>query len=240
MSSAVTVESSAAGTILPDGAAEIVLSFADPIRIPPVRRPQMRILLGPSDSLRRVIYLGVVDLVGLRFRPGSVRAIVATPLTSLVNRIVPLASVAPALDARLEAGLAGVGSTSNRSGAIQDVIGSFLGQTKPPNGIFLRSVETIRARQGRIKIQELATQLPVSRRQLEREFLANIGLSPKRWCRVVRFQHAVETMSQERDCDWADLAHRIGYADQAHFCREFRTFTDAVPTRAWWPRGVRF
>jgi AraC-like DNA-binding protein len=225
------------GTILPDGAAEIVVSCGDPIAIPPRRRLQRRVLLGPSDRVRRVIYAGAVDLVGVRLRPGVVRAMVNAPLARLVNRIVPLGSVAPSLDAKLAECVASAGASVKRRDAMQRVIESFTRQTTPPDGFFPRAIDAIRAQQGRIRIDDLASRLGVSRRHLEREFLANVGLSPKRWCRVIRFQCAVESMSERRDCDWADLAQRIGYADQAHFCREFRQFTDVPPTSAWWPRG---
>ena len=237
MSSAAVVPNRRAGTILPDGAVEIVVSFGGPIGIPPLRRPHTRVLLGPSDRVRRVTYSGVVDLVGFRLRPGIARAIVQSPLARVVNRLVPLVSAAPALDAALESSLDQRSSSTARSDAVQRAIEAFVRQLPRPNGFFQRSVEAIHARQGRIRIEELASELSVSRRQLERAFLANIGLSPKRWCRVVRFQHAVQSMSEQRDCDWADLAYRLGYADQAHFCREFRTFTEVAPTGAWWPRG---
>ena len=205
------------GTILPDGAAEIVVSCGDPIAIPPRRRLQRRVLLGPSDRVRRVIYAGAVDLVGVRLRPGVVRAMVNVPLARLVNRIVPLGSVAPSLDAKLAEGVASAGASGKRPDAMQRVIESFTRQTTPPDGFFTRAIDAIRAQQGRIRIDDLASRLGVSRRHLEREFLANIGLSPKRWCRVIRFQCAVESMPMSKIRYWPSPARLASYIAASAF-----------------------
>jgi len=66
------------------------------------------------------------------------------------------------------------------------------------------------------------------------KFLRTSGLSRKRWCRVVRFQGVLAATSSPARQDWADVAHRFGYADQAHLVREFVEFTGKPPTGVWW------
>src|SRR6185295_20383896 len=85
----------------------------------------------------------------------------------------------------------------------------------------------IRRSHGRITVDALASRCNLSGRQLERRFLDDVGLPPKRLARIVRFQRALAVLSaRERG---ADLAFRLGYADQAHFIRDFREFAGHTP-----------
>jgi transcriptional regulator GlxA family with amidase domain len=85
-------------------------------------------------------------------------------------------------------------------------------------------------RRGRLPVAELARQTGWSRRQLEREFLQKVGVSPKTLSRVVRFQNLLRLSGRNPARPWSDLAAACGYADQAHLVRDFREFSGATPT----------
>src|SRR5690606_11545279 len=59
-----------------------------------------------------------------------------------------------------------------------------------------------------------------------------VGLTPKTWCRVRRFGRALDRLAADPDIAWAELAAAEGYADQAHFVREFRALAGLTPG-AW-------
>jgi AraC-like DNA-binding protein len=57
-----------------------------------------------------------------------------------------------------------------------------------------------------------------------------VGLTPKRFLRVTRFQRVIESLScRTAVVDWADLAVRCGYYDQSHFVHDFRSFSGFTP-----------
>ena len=60
-------------------------------------------------------------------------------------------------------------------------------------------------------------------------FRESVGLSPKVYCRVLRFQSAIDQIAHDPEAPWANLAAMSGYSDQAHFTRDFRTFTGFTP-----------
>ena len=61
----------------------------------------------------------------------------------------------------------------------------------------------------------------MTRRHLERQFLDLVGVSPKRFARIVRLQHALQMLEQsDVGAKGAMTAAACGYADQAHFIRE--------------------
>jgi AraC-like DNA-binding protein len=68
-----------------------------------------------------------------------------------------------------------------------------------------------------------------SHRRFIELFRHSVGLTPKVYCRVLRFQRAVERLSRRTAASLAEIAVDAGYSDQAHFTREFREFTGVAP-----------
>lgn len=84
---------------------------------------------------------------------------------------------------------------------------------------------------GDVKIAGLAHQAGLSLRQFERRFIRQIGMSPKMFARVVRFEAAMDCMTRSGADSWTDLAHRFGYFDQMHMVHEFAALAGDTPTR---------
>ena len=79
-------------------------------------------------------------------------------------------------------------------------------------------------------MDDVATVAGVSRRHLERRFQDVVGLSPKRFARIARFQHALRTFERGApERRGAATAAVCGYADQAHFNRDFAQFAGETP-----------
>jgi len=78
-------------------------------------------------------------------------------------------------------------------------------------------------------VTDLADGVGLSVRQLERQFQAQVGMSPKSLARLTRFEAAQRRIVEARELSFTRLAHELGYADQAHFSREFRAFAEQSP-----------
>jgi AraC-like DNA-binding protein len=90
---------------------------------------------------------------------------------------------------------------------------------------------------GSLGVRETARELGISERRLHLVFSEDVGLSPKQWSLVRRFQRAVCALYKGVDMRWAELATTCGYADQAHFSRDFRRFSGVDPTTYSVSRG---
>lgn len=88
-----------------------------------------------------------------------------------------------------------------------------------------RLVET----HGHGTVTQLADGVGLSVRQLERQFRDQVGMSPKALSRLVRFEAAQRQIFEAGELSFTRLAHDLGYADQAHFTREFRAFAELSP-----------
>lgn len=85
---------------------------------------------------------------------------------------------------------------------------------------------------GQMSISDICAYSCVSQRQMERLFLQNIGLPPKRVYRLIRYQCVWNDMVRLSNFDIQDEVHRYGYSDQAHLLKEFKRFHGVTPTEA--------
>jgi AraC-like DNA-binding protein len=81
---------------------------------------------------------------------------------------------------------------------------------------------------GQIRVEALARELGCSRRYLSTRCIDELGLSPKKLARVLRFGRVVDGV--RAGAPLADLAKRAGYADQSHLNRDFRALASCTPT----------
>ena len=79
-------------------------------------------------------------------------------------------------------------------------------------------------------VRELAHEAGLSRRRFAQLFREQIGLTPKLYCRLQRFQNALKQIASGPSVDWAQLALAAGYCDQAHLAHEFRDFSGLSPS----------
>lgn len=88
---------------------------------------------------------------------------------------------------------------------------------------------SINSAKGRIHILELAEKLNYSERHISRIFQETMGISPKTFARIVRFQHALDMILSGDAARDNDYFMDLGYSDQAHFQREFKQYTGITP-----------
>lgn len=104
-----------------------------------------------------------------------------------------------------------------------------LRHNKHPKPYLGEALRLIRREHGRLDVKQLCGRVFVGRRQLERQFAGQFGLSPKMFIRLERFKSALR-LSQTTGCNWTQIAFECGYADQAHLIREFRELSGEAPT----------
>lgn len=79
-------------------------------------------------------------------------------------------------------------------------------------------------------VTKLSSIACLSKKQFERLFNSLVGINPKEYTRIVRFQKALEQMQhQSGEINQAQIAYMSGYADQSHFIREFKKFSGYTP-----------
>ena len=219
--------------ILPDGRPELILHFGDAFeRVHADGRieRQPRILFaGQLTSQLLLRPTGAIGVVGVRFHPYGAAALFTTPQDELAGLTIGV----DALAQPLSRALAGVRQSSvDLDDGVTRVQQELL-QWMVPENIDSRirsAVQAIDRDEGLVSIDDLAASVSLTRRHLERTFLKAVGITPKRLARITRFQHALRIL------DGSDSAPRgtrtaatCGYADQAHFIRDFRDLAGCAP-----------
>ncbi len=92
--------------------------------------------------------------------------------------------------------------------------------------LFVRSIMT---HKGNINIEQLSKSLNISKKTIERKFLSKLGLTPKKYCRIVRMFNALKIPENSNPQKLSAIAIDHGFYDQAHFIKEVKQFTGMTP-----------
>ncbi|MFN0103243.1 MAG: DUF6597 domain-containing transcriptional factor [Bryobacteraceae bacterium] len=101
--------------------------------------------------------------------------------------------------------------------------------TQLPDPAITHAVTLIEQTAGAARMDSLTQAANLSPRHFDRRFLAAVGLQPKAFARIVRFQAVLTAYRNGDFARWADLALHCGFYDQSHLANEFRRFTGAAP-----------
>lgn len=104
-------------------------------------------------------------------------------------------------------------------------------KTKTINA-FVHPIDRVINQQGlhQYSLDKLATDSCLSTRQFERKFLERTGVNPKLYQRISKFNEAIKIKKKTPKLTWLDITYLTGYYDQMHLLRDFKQFTNAVPT----------
>lgn len=214
---------------------DLVFQLGDPferIHEDGKRVAQSRCLLaGQISHPVTIAPAGKVRTLGVRFRPHGARAFLRFPLDEVAGQILPLEDVWGRFAREV---LSRVAEAQN---PIQQIESLLLAMLRPVenDAVLNQALDGILRSNGAAAVADLASQAGISRRQIERVFLRKIGIGPKLFSRIVRFQHLLHAPQQ----DWALTAAECGYFDQAHLIHDFREFTGLTPA-AWRQQQVAF
>lgn len=217
--------------ILPDGCMEFVFQLGDPFRERQAdggwRLQPHLLLVGQMERRVDIEPSGSIQTIGVHFRPAGVSAFVSGSMSRFTHRIEPLdltlgvEQVEP-LVARLRSAQAPQEQV--------EVLEPFLRRLRLPGDLAMSRAATRLSQPGPpVDLETLAREAGLSERQFRRRFEAAVGLRPKSFARIVRFQRVFEQQQEGSARAWSEVALDCGYYDQAHFNRDFRAFTGVRP-----------
>src|SRR6185312_2269483 len=95
--------------------------------------------------------------------------------------------------------------------------------------VIMASARWILREQGALRVSELADQTSLSVRQYERRFLDEVGITPKLFARITRYQMAMDAKVRAPARSWLTIAHEFGYHDQMHMIKDFQMLSGDSP-----------
>jgi AraC-like DNA-binding protein len=188
---------------------------------------------GIHDRPTRTAFSGRQLGVELLLSPLAARLVLGVPPAELAHRVVGATELLPREQRDLPARLGDLASWDERLDAVEAFVARAW-NAKPPAsfGELAWAVAQIERRAGAVRIAALARELGWSERRLERAFAENVGVSPKLFARIARFEALLAHVRSGASASWADAALALGYADQSHLVRDVRQFAGVPPTLA--------
>ena len=177
----------------------------------------------------------ISHVMGVVFRPAGARPFFEAPALDFYDRSVPLALVWGATANRLVDRLQHDTSARRRIATLEATLAEIRStrDTRRPtvHPAVMHALQTFQNAPHIKSVAAVSRETGWSRRWFSRAFSECVGMTPKRYCRLVRFQRVVRQLASGGEIDWADVALGGGFADQAHLIHEFQAFSGLSPER---------
>jgi AraC-like DNA-binding protein len=168
--------------------------------------------------------------MGVVFRPGGVHAFLNMPADAFHDKNVSLDLIWGSMVRTLRDQLRTANHQPEKFRVLEVALLEHLNERVQLNAAVRYALQEF-ARKPRIpRVRELAQEAGLSRRRFAQVFREQIGLTPKLYCRLQRFQNALKQIASGASVDWAQIALAAGYCDQAHLAHEFRDFSGLSPS----------
>ena len=192
-------------------------------------------LYGVASGLSNTVLEGRGWAVGLMLEPAAGYLLTSQPVRRMTDRHVDLSSV-PSLDGegltrRVREAMAGDPESPTAQEVAREAVEDALRPLVPVDdeGELVNAiVEHVESSPDLLRVDDLCDRFAMAERTLQRLLHKRIGLSPKWLIRRRRLQEGADRL-RDSDADLATVAVELGYADQAHFTRDFRMATGLTP-----------
>ena len=238
--------------ILPSGCVQIILNLARdyvldcPEGLPDLQRPPA-LIVGARSVYEIVDTSDMANLIGIVFSPGGFTPFACDAAHLFSNQTVALDSIWGNTVQSLRERLRELTSPEARLDLLERfLLARFASQLdrRPRSPQIQFALRWFAHNPSIASVAETARQIGWSERRFSQVFREEVGLTPKVWCRIQRFQSAVRQLHAGVDIPWAELALDCGYYDQSHFANEFRAFSGVDATtysarRTRWANHIR-
>lgn len=214
--------------ILPDGCVDIILSLNSSAHSHLVAyKPN---IIGTMTTFHNGSYENEVNLVGIRFRPTGFTAFCTVPINEFTDNQMDLTLVDSLFDEEFYADLPEKETTAEVIGHIDSYLIRQLNRIFLPEARIVYATDLIRQSKGTLSLDEVASKSCLSLRHFERKFKASVGVSPKTFSKVVKFQYTCNYLKANSKNSLFATAIDCGYYDQAHLIKDFKTLSGDPPS----------
>jgi AraC-like DNA-binding protein len=204
--------------------------------------PSVHLVFEPTGAavygIRRSRYVrrlsGSGWALGTKFRPGGFRPFASGPLSALTDRVLGLDAVFGADGTHLEERCLALPRPADALVHVQRFLRTRLpaaAADDPDLDLVRRLTDSIATAPPGARVADIAASHDISVRTVQRLFADYVGVGPKWVLQRYRLHEALAQLHTGADADWPQFALGLGYYDQAHFVRDFRTLVGRTPAQ---------
>lgn len=225
-----TPASATATKKIPDAGIELHIHFGDPFCIAGEESKLIRqrsFIQGPLTNYIEILPGRKTEFIGVKFKPGGFFHFVNGGIKGFADQVIELKDIWGRKIHLLEDAIFLAPDMKERIALIEKFLIYHL-NTIAENNIDYCIQQAIQKR-GIINVQEMAGIACLSKRQLERNFIMQTGLSPAYFSRIMKMQFVLQDLESGRFANLTKLCYEYEYYDQSHFIKEVSNFTGINP-----------
>lgn len=220
--------------LLPVGNIDIIINFSSDITYFESGQTEIKPKMIHFNSIRdRYYYIyqtGRLEVFGISFFPTGIYPFLKIPLDEFQKETVDLDLLCKEFTGQVEDSLKNSHSVSERILTIENQLLKRIEINLFPS-YERRVFDSFKDSVHKLNINQFCDHYGINPRKLERLFNKHIGISPKQYRRIQRFQGILNDIVTKKNSNLTSLAFENEYYDQNHFIKEFKSFTGVTPTK---------
>jgi len=228
--------------IIPTGLTELMLYFTPRPKILTDNKnlSDNVALYGHQNSFYDMELTGKLSVFSIVFQPQGLMQFFNFPLSEICNRNISLKDINQQAGRDLEEKMNEAITFQQRVSVVETYLFDLLKNNfddfefKRIN----RVAELIKQTHGNINVNQMASEACLSRKQFERIFSEHIGISPKQYLKIIRFQSAIFQKQKNSKLNMTELSYESGYFDQSHFINDFKSLSGLTPKQYFFENEV--
>jgi len=208
--------------VLPTGTVELVINLRED-----AGQSFDAVVAGPHSRFFMLDSAQPVSVIGAHFRSGGAFPFFTLPMDQLRNQHVPLEILWGKGAVELRELLLSAETLEARLLVLEHALARRLRRADARHAAVNHALHSFAHRARRVA--DVVDEVGMSQRRFIELFSAEVGLTPKVYCRIRRFQQAIALLNGRGAVQWADVALTCGYYDQSHMVHDFRDFAGLSP-----------
>jgi AraC-like DNA-binding protein len=207
---------------LPDASLQLVIDLRD-------SRPAAGIV-GPSSRPYFLTTDCQFSVIGVQVRPGGAPAVLGSPVRAMLDQNIDLGEIWGPVAGELQERLRHATSPKTRLEIVDGFLSARVREYLAPAPALALAVQKLQRYANPGVVSHLARYVGLTPARFMQQFEDAVGLKPKLFQRLHRFQRAARLIHGGRERNLTCVALEAGYYDQAHFTRDFRSFAEMTPS----------
>ena len=170
------------------------------------------------------------EMFVIQFKSFGARPFLHVDMDTLADRVVSEAEIPKSELIAMHASLRNAETSEEKFAVADDWLRQHFDLAQTPPDPIVNMVSLLQE-QPASKLKEVLDTYDGTQKHLISQFRKFVGLTPKQYQRVMRFNDVFAQMQKDQFLSWADIAQLCGYSDQSHFIREFKNFSGFSPKK---------
>lgn len=171
------------------------------------------------------------EMMVVTFKAGGAFSFIQKGVDNYINKVVPASSIFGRGISEMREEIKTINSPEEKIGRIEYWLQDRLNDSSFSGEVIDHFINEIQNASGVLNFKQIASESGYSQKQFIHLFKKHVGLSPKQFHRIVRFNEIIKRVHLKEKVDWIGVATDCGYYDQSHFIKDFQAFSGLNPKK---------